>query len=83
MVICNPPYGERIGEEKEWLGLYAAIGETIGEHWPRLAALRLHEQRPAWRARSACPFAAAHRFSTGSWNASCGSLGLDDGLKVF
>ena len=34
VVICNPPYGERIGEEKEWLGLYAAIGETIGEHFP-------------------------------------------------
>jgi putative N6-adenine-specific DNA methylase len=34
VVICNPPYGERIGDEKEWIPLYAAIGETIAEHWP-------------------------------------------------
>jgi putative N6-adenine-specific DNA methylase len=34
VVICNPPYGERIGEEKEWIGLYTALGETIAEHWP-------------------------------------------------
>jgi putative N6-adenine-specific DNA methylase len=34
VVICNPPYGERIGEEKEWVGLYAAIGETVREHFP-------------------------------------------------
>jgi putative N6-adenine-specific DNA methylase len=34
IVICNPPYGERIGEEKEWVPLYAKLGEVIGEHWP-------------------------------------------------
>ncbi|MBA4067907.1 MAG: RNA methyltransferase [Isosphaera sp.] len=34
VVICNPPYGERIGEEKEWYGLYAALGEVVGRHWP-------------------------------------------------
>jgi putative N6-adenine-specific DNA methylase len=34
VVICNPPYGERIGEEKEWIPLYAALGETVGEHFP-------------------------------------------------
>jgi putative N6-adenine-specific DNA methylase len=34
VVICNPPYGERIGEEKEWFGLYAAIGQTVDEHFP-------------------------------------------------
>jgi putative N6-adenine-specific DNA methylase len=34
VVICNPPYGERIGEEKELIGLYARIGATIASHWP-------------------------------------------------
>jgi putative N6-adenine-specific DNA methylase len=34
VVICNPPYGERIGDEKEWVGLYATIGETVAAHWP-------------------------------------------------
>lgn len=33
-MICNPPYGERIGEEKEWFGLYAKLGEVIRTHWP-------------------------------------------------
>jgi putative N6-adenine-specific DNA methylase len=33
-LICNPPYGERIGEEKEWVPLYKAIGEVVATHWP-------------------------------------------------
>jgi len=33
VLICNPPYGERIGEEKELIGLYRAIGETVAQHW--------------------------------------------------
>src|SRR5205085_12406336 len=28
-IICNPPYGERIGEEKELLGLYRTLGEVF------------------------------------------------------
>jgi putative N6-adenine-specific DNA methylase len=32
-VICNPPYGERIGDEKELVGLYRALGEVLGTHW--------------------------------------------------
>jgi putative N6-adenine-specific DNA methylase len=28
-LICNPPYGERIGEEKELRGLYRTMGETF------------------------------------------------------
>jgi putative N6-adenine-specific DNA methylase len=31
ILICNPPYGERIGEEKELRGLYRAIGEVFRE----------------------------------------------------
>jgi putative N6-adenine-specific DNA methylase len=34
VVVCNPPYGERIGEEREWFGLYAKLGEVVGGHWP-------------------------------------------------
>jgi putative N6-adenine-specific DNA methylase len=33
-LICNPPYGERIGDEKELAGLYRKIGETAANHWP-------------------------------------------------
>jgi putative N6-adenine-specific DNA methylase len=32
-IICNPPYGERIGEEKEWIGLHVRIGEVIESYW--------------------------------------------------
>ena len=32
-LICNPPYGERIGEEQELIGLYARIGQVAAEHW--------------------------------------------------
>jgi putative N6-adenine-specific DNA methylase len=34
MVIVNPPYGERIGEEREWFGLYAKIGDVMEKYWP-------------------------------------------------
>jgi len=29
--VCNPPYGERIGEEKELRGLYRTLGEVLRE----------------------------------------------------
>jgi putative N6-adenine-specific DNA methylase len=32
-IICNPPYGERIGEEKEWIGLHVRIGEVVASYW--------------------------------------------------
>jgi putative N6-adenine-specific DNA methylase len=32
-ILCNPPYGERIGDEKELIGLYRTLGETFGTHW--------------------------------------------------
>jgi putative N6-adenine-specific DNA methylase len=34
VVICNPPYGERIGEEKEWVPLYTKLGQVMRDHWP-------------------------------------------------
>lgn len=30
-LVCNPPYGERLGEEEELRGLYRLIGEVIRE----------------------------------------------------
>jgi putative N6-adenine-specific DNA methylase len=30
-IICNPPYGERIGEEKEWRSLYETLGEVFSQ----------------------------------------------------
>jgi putative N6-adenine-specific DNA methylase len=32
-LICNPPYGERIGEEDELIPLYRRIGDVAAEHW--------------------------------------------------
>ena len=29
--ICNPPYGERIGEEKDLIGLYKLLGQILRE----------------------------------------------------
>ena len=29
VLVCNPPYGERIGEEKELRGLYRTMGEVF------------------------------------------------------
>src|SRR5205085_10367687 len=28
-ILCNPPYGERIGEEKDLKGLYRTLGEVF------------------------------------------------------
>ena len=37
VILCNPPYGERIGEEKDLIPLYRALGEVI-------------ERCPGWKA---------------------------------
>jgi putative N6-adenine-specific DNA methylase len=29
LIVCNPPYGERIGDERELVGLYQALGELV------------------------------------------------------
>lgn len=34
LVICNPPYGERLGEEREWRELYRSLGQVMQQHWP-------------------------------------------------
>jgi putative N6-adenine-specific DNA methylase len=30
-IVCNPPYGERIGEERELISLYQTLGEVIAQ----------------------------------------------------
>jgi 23S rRNA G2445 N2-methylase RlmL len=32
--MVNPPYGERIGNEKELVSLYRTFGTTVRDHWP-------------------------------------------------
>jgi putative N6-adenine-specific DNA methylase len=34
VVLCNPPYGERIGEEQELRGLYRTLGEVLRTRCP-------------------------------------------------
>jgi putative N6-adenine-specific DNA methylase len=31
VILCNPPYGERLGEEKNLFGLYKLLGEVFAE----------------------------------------------------
>lgn len=33
-IICNPPYGERIGEERELVSLYRTLGRLFAERCP-------------------------------------------------
>jgi putative N6-adenine-specific DNA methylase len=32
-LLCNPPYGERLGEEKELVSLYQTLGAVFRAHW--------------------------------------------------
>jgi putative N6-adenine-specific DNA methylase len=31
VLVCNPPYGERLGEERELRGLYRLLGEVFAQ----------------------------------------------------
>jgi putative N6-adenine-specific DNA methylase len=33
LIVCNPPYGERIGEERDLLKLYQTLGEVFAERF--------------------------------------------------
>ena len=68
MLVCNPPYGERIGEERELVGLYRLLGDVFAQRcagWtcfvftgnPRLAdaiGLRPAEQIPLYNGKIPC-----------------------------
>ena len=45
VLLCNPPYGERIGEEKELKPLYRMLGEVVRTRCPGWRLARLHGQR--------------------------------------
>lgn len=75
VIVCNPPYGERIGEEKDLRGLYRTLGEVFHrcpgwDVWaftgnPRLAALidlPRAEEVPLFNGKIPCRFI---RFETG------------------
>jgi 23S rRNA (guanine2445-N2)-methyltransferase len=34
VILCNPPYGERLGEESQLRGLYALLGRIVKERCP-------------------------------------------------
>ena len=67
-ILCNPPYGERIGEEKDLVPLYRRIGEVFDEHcggWnfclfsgndllARQIRLRVRESVPFWNGKIPC-----------------------------
>jgi putative N6-adenine-specific DNA methylase len=38
VLVCNPPYGERIGEEKQLRGLYRLLGEVFAQRCPGWSA---------------------------------------------
>ena len=68
VILCNPPYGERIGEEEDLFGLYRSLGELFAQHcagWtafvftgnPQLAdaiGLRPSAQIPLFNGKIAC-----------------------------
>jgi putative N6-adenine-specific DNA methylase len=68
VVVCNPPYGERLGEEKELRGLYRLLGEVFAGRcrgWtafvftgnPRLASaigLEPAQQTPLFNGKIPC-----------------------------
>jgi putative N6-adenine-specific DNA methylase len=68
MIICNPPYGERIGDERELRPLYRRMGEIFGAHcrgWScfvftsndapwREIGMKTAEVTPFWNGKIAC-----------------------------
>ncbi|MHB1422324.1 MAG: THUMP domain-containing class I SAM-dependent RNA methyltransferase [Gemmataceae bacterium] len=68
ILLCNPPYGERLGEEKNLFGLYRLLGEVLTQRcrgWtafvftgnPRLAAaigLTLKSETPLYNGKIPC-----------------------------
>ena len=68
VMICNPPYGERIGDERELRGFYRRVGEVLAERchgWQcvvftandapwREIAMKPASVMPFWNGRIAC-----------------------------
>jgi putative N6-adenine-specific DNA methylase len=68
VIVVNPPYGERIGEEKEWAGLHTKLGDVVGKHWKgwrllvftsndwlaRKVRLSIHRRTPFFNGKLEC-----------------------------
>ena len=42
LVVTNPPYGERLGEQHELVPLFLRLGETLRQHFPGWTAMILN-----------------------------------------
>ncbi|MBX3399812.1 MAG: RNA methyltransferase [Gemmataceae bacterium] len=49
VLICNPPYGERLGEAEQLVGLHRLMGVAFEQHWPGWRFLMLTSNN--WLAR--------------------------------
>ena len=49
VLICNPPYGERIGEERELRPLYRMMGEVFAERCAGWACFVFTSNDAPWR----------------------------------
>ncbi len=69
VLLCNPPYGERLGDEKELVGLYRTLGEafrrltgwtawvfTGNENLASEIGLTPAEEVPLWNGKIPCRF---------------------------
>lgn len=69
VLICNPPYGERLGDEEELVGLYRAMGQSFkrlsgwtvwvftgNERLAREMRLQPSENVPFWNGKIPCRF---------------------------
>ncbi|MFK7928565.1 MAG: class I SAM-dependent RNA methyltransferase [Myxococcota bacterium] len=46
VLVMNPPYGERLGEQEDVEDLYAAIGDRLRQHWLGWTAFVLAGSKP-------------------------------------
>jgi putative N6-adenine-specific DNA methylase len=56
-LVCNPPYGERIGEEKELRGVYRLLGEALQMYWGGWSAFVFSGNQPLARCIGLAPAA--------------------------
>ena len=65
LLICNPPYGERLGEVRELQGLYEDLGRLVREEFPGWRAAILTTEGPL-EAALGLRFARRYRFRNGA-----------------
>jgi putative N6-adenine-specific DNA methylase len=63
VILCNPPYGERIGDEKELVGLYRLLGEVFSQRCRGWAAFVFTGNRNLARAIGLRPAAEVPLFN--------------------